>query len=375
MKICIIAHLNDLSGANRSLVDLVNHLILKNEVLVIVPREGELSRKLKEKGIPYKVILSGMWVYADLESTVKVILKYIINFFAEIRYFFFFLFNKFDIVHYNSSTYGAGARSLKLLHRKYTWHIRELAEETFNLHFFNKKKSYELINNSEHIITISKFVEENVQKDLNKDKISVVYNGIEIPDRKEVSGICIKELLFVGAINFDKGQLIALKAMKHLLKTVGVILPIIFLGKITNPEYKRKLEEYIKENQLEKYVTFEGYKQDISAYRNPSRMVLVCSEQEAFGRVTIEAMANQEIVIGNNAGATPEIIQDGKFGYLYDGTYEDLANKIATVVNNENQSSMINDSYIYAKNNFSIERTAIEVEKILKNVGQMRCKN
>ncbi|UXD44445.1 glycosyltransferase [Enterococcus faecium] len=144
--------------------------------------------------------------------------------------------------------------------------------------------------------------------------------------KKEINKVSINGLLFVGAINYDKGQLVALQAMNYLLKKWNSSANY-FLGKVTNFHYMKRIEKYIDQNELNPYVTFKGYKQDISRYRTPDKIVLICSEQEAFGRVTIEAMANQEIVIGNNAGATPEIIIDGKYGYLYDGGHIDLAEK------------------------------------------------
>ena len=61
---------------------------------------------------------------------------------------------------------------------------------------------------------------------------------------------------------------------------------------------------------------------------------LVCSQNEAFGRVTVEAMMNMNPVIGADRGATKELIRDKYNGLLYkEGDYIDLANKIEEVYN------------------------------------------
>ncbi|PQG48788.1 glycosyltransferase family 4 protein, partial [Enterococcus faecium] len=243
---------------------------------------------------------------------------------------------------------------------------------TFSLKFFNKKKSLKLINNSEKVIVISEFISQHIKNEVDINKVEIIYNGIKIPSKKEINKVSINGLLFVGAINYDKGQLVALQAMNYLLKKNGTVLPITFLGKVTNFHYMKRIEKYIDQNELNPYVTFKGYKQDISRYRTPDKIVLICSEQEAFGRVTIEAMANQEIVIGNNAGATPEIIIDGKYGYLYDGGHIDLAEKIDMVTKNKINDKMINESYEYVEKHFSIKKTANMIERLFENITRIK---
>ena len=46
-------------------------------------------------------------------------------------------------------------------------------------------------------------------------------------------------------------------------------------------------------------------------------MAIMCSHNEAFGRVTIEYMLSGLPVIAYNGGATPEIIEDNVSGLLY----------------------------------------------------------
>jgi len=58
--------------------------------------------------------------------------------------------------------------------------------------------------------------------------------------------------------------------------------------------------------------------------------------QEAFGWVLAEAMASQKPVIGTTVGGIPEIIQDGKSGYLIDpGSPEQLAQKLTQLLHDE----------------------------------------
>lgn len=59
-------------------------------------------------------------------------------------------------------------------------------------------------------------------------------------------------------------------------------------------------------------------------------IVLVCSRDEAFGRVTVEAMKRGRPVVGAGAGATPDLIDHGVSGLLYPpGNARALAAEVA----------------------------------------------
>ena len=79
------------------------------------------------------------------------------------------------------------------------------------------------------------------------------------------------------------------------------------------------------------------FSKDIKKYYQEANVLLMCSDSEAFGRVTIEAMSHGVVVIGKSSGATPEIIKDGVNGLLYDGE-EELYDKMIHFI--DNQSSM-----------------------------------
>ena len=72
-----------------------------------------------------------------------------------------------------------------------------------------------------------------------------------------------------------------------------------------------------------------GHTEDPLPYFGEAHVALMCSRQEAFGRVTVEAMKMGRPVIGVNSGGTPELVRDGFNGFLYTpGDLKDLADKI-----------------------------------------------
>ena len=86
-------------------------------------------------------------------------------------------------------------------------------------------------------------------------------------------------------------------------------------------------------------VTWAGLIQDPFAEGVYDAADIVCQVsrwQEAFGWVLAEAMASKKPVIGTSVGGIPEIIQDGKSGYLVDpGSPERLAEKLTQLLSNE----------------------------------------
>jgi L-malate glycosyltransferase len=90
---------------------------------------------------------------------------------------------------------------------------------------------------------------------------------------------------------------------------------------------------------LNGHVTWAGLIQDPFAEGVYDAADVVCQVsrwQEAFGWVLAEAMASKKPVIGTTVGGIPEIIQDGKSGYLIDpGSPERLAEKLTQLLSDE----------------------------------------
>jgi hypothetical protein len=67
-----------------------------------------------------------------------------------------------------------------------------------------------------------------------------------------------------------------------------------------------------------------------------ARATLVCSDGEAFGRVTVESMAQATPVIGSKSGGTAEIVDHGVDGLLFPPRdVASLADRIRTLILDE----------------------------------------
>ena len=90
---------------------------------------------------------------------------------------------------------------------------------------------------------------------------------------------------------------------------------------------------------------------------------LMCSIAETFGMVTIESLSLGIPVIGTQSGGTPELLQNGKFGFLYpSGNTKYLSEKMKQIMLNNPFNQ--NDAIVYSKN-FSKERVIPILEKVI----------
>ncbi|MFM9745581.1 glycosyltransferase, partial [Streptomyces brasiliscabiei] len=87
---------------------------------------------------------------------------------------------------------------------------------------------------------------------------------------------------------------------------------------------------------IESEVKLWGFSKNTEEFYQNNDVFIMGSVSEAFGRVTVEAMMNGMLVIGRNAGGTPEILDDGKFGLLFQ-TSDELANKLEYVLKNKQE--------------------------------------
>jgi len=128
----------------------------------------------------------------------------------------------------------------------------------------------------------------------------------------------------VAQVSPWKGQETAIEALK-LLCAQGIDARLLLIGspkfvdratRFDNEDYLRRLRELVTGAGLEDRVSWLGEREDVPELIRALDILLLPSWEEPFGRALIEAMALGVPVIATNVGGPPEIIQDGREGYL-----------------------------------------------------------
>ena len=135
------------------------------------------------------------------------------------------------------------------------------------------------------------------------------------------------QLLLVGGLSPAKRQDQAIRAVA-LLRKDGIPASLMIAG-AGYKEYELYLRDLIEELGLGDSVAMMGHVEDPSSCYARASVALMCSPNEAFGRVTVEAMTAGLPVVAARSGGTVDLVQNGYNGLLYEpDDVDDLAEKI-----------------------------------------------
>lgn len=353
-RILFISHERKMGGANFALYELVQELKnTGNDVSVVVLYKGcPIDRELRKIGIKTFSCFFGWWQQPkDWPAALKWAFRLLhwLQWISVIRISKFVRRNHIQIIHSNSSVIDIGAQVAKQVGCKHVWHFREFGSADYQLEYmFSESEIRKYVcTHSDAIIFISNAL-RNAYLDINHN-VNIIYDGvgIEHETRKDREihtrdrSVC--NFLVAGNINAGKNQLIVLKAVTiliHELKVSPDRFHVYFAGAVTalrkSRQYMIELENYITNNDLKKNVTFLGFVNDMERLREKIDIAIVPSRCEAYGRVTLEAMLEGELVIASNSGSNPELIGKDERGLLFkDNDAYDLAQKMRLSIENE----------------------------------------
>lgn len=206
---------------------------------------------------------------------------------------------------------------------------------------------------------------------LSKGKLVKISNGIS-PEGFYIQDRCIFnqseiEILCIGNMNGKKGQDILLKAIAELLKRGIKCCRISFIGE---GKYENDYKLLANKLNLDSYVTFYGKDKNVASFYHKADIMVMSSSSEAFGRATIEAMLSCCLIIGSNSGATPELLDYGNNGFLFEKeNFVDLADKIEYAIKNRDECSKIaKKAQDVAFNNYTAEINAYHVHNLYSEI-------
>ena len=227
-----------------------------------------------------------------------------------------------------------------------------------------------MIKYSDLLIFISKFVESSFLNKfkINNEKCRVVYNGIGNEFYKDVNKFERKDknkIAFVGRLTKVKGVDVLIDAF-NIIKQKGIDSTLTIVG---DEEEKNELIEKVSNYDLGNNVIFTGRQSNVIQYLdNADIFVYPSIWEEGFGISVVEAMARGCIPITFNKGGLPEIIKNGKNGFIVnDVTAESLADEILKVINLNNKDEIRKNAIETAKE-FSIDNTIENQKDIFKQL-------
>lgn len=390
MKILFVAHERNMGGASKSLVTLVQELKESgHQVTVVLPiKNGQVYAELRNKEIEVKCIFFGWWM---MPSSWNLLMKlgfrvlYAFEGIAERRIAVLACKKGVQIIHSNSSAIDVGARAAKRAGIQHVWHFREFGDADYALEFLKgKEKSCAYVETVPgKVVFISKSVKEHYQDWLSQERGQVIYNGISEQflqekykeERKENTDVVF---LIAGNLNPKKRQDLAIAACRILKERGFGNFRLIVAGTASamadSRRYATELQESAKELP-EGVVEFAGHVKDMVSLRAKTDVELVCSEKEAFGRVTVEAMMASNPVIASDSGANPELVHAGRNGFLFEcGNAESLANSMQELLKNPEQICVLGkEAFRFAKETFPSKSNTKQIEDLYFALTDKEC--
>ena len=230
---------------------------------------------------------------------------------------------------------------------------------------------------------------------LDPERVSVVYNGIDLEKWKPVTDDAVladlgiqsdrPTVVFVGRITRQKGLPYLLRAIERLSPEVQVVL---CAGAPDTPEILEEVAGGVRELQKTRsgivWIDKLLDQRSLSVVLTSATVFVCPSVYEPLGIVNLEAMACGLPVVGTATGGIPEVVDDGVTGVLVpidqiqDGTgtpvdperfVADLAAALTEVLSDpERAKAMGRAGRVRAEQQFSWAQIAVETERIYRSL-------
>jgi len=210
-------------------------------------------------------------------------------------------------------------------------------------------------------------------------KLILIPNAVDVKRfNLGVSGFPVREMLGLGKkpVIFILGAHEPHKGIKYLIKAIPTVLkdvPNAFFLIGGDGSLRSSHEVLVKELGVSENVIFTGYipLEETPQFYAACDIFVVPSVVEAFGLVTIEAMACGKPVIGTNVGGIPDIIEDGVNGYLVKTKdFGALAEKILILLKDSDlREKMGKAGRETVEKKFNIKYRAEKIIKLYNSLG------
>ena len=332
MKILEFITPSNIGGAENYIANLSKKFVEKGHEVYILSSMTEngknsvlsISQFLNKSGLPFKIIYAGF--------------KY--NPLTILRIAYFIKKNKFDIIHTHLSRANfIGALAAKIAGIK----------SVSTAHGLNRKSQYKY---ADYVICVSNAVRENlISQGMDAGKLSVIYNGIDTQKfNPEAEGLSKKidrsaagsdetgggksfNVGIIARFSREKGVDLFLDAAKSVLAEIPEAKFFIAGTGVLKDGLIKKANDLSIYNSTY-FLGFVG--SNLVSFLNELDAVVFPSLKEGLPLALLESMAMENIVITSDAGGMPEVVIDGKNGFVTKrGDINAIYQKLVFVYNNK----------------------------------------
>ncbi|MEX0668703.1 MAG: glycosyltransferase [Candidatus Saccharimonadales bacterium] len=343
LKVLVLSHTGELlGGAERSMLDVLDlwsaqHGI--NPTFILKQPVESLGKALSGRGWGYSSFDYGFWSDNSPPKYPEDIFRNAARNSETVRGIMTIIEDtKPDVVLTNSIVCPWAALAAHFQEVPHVWFVREYGDLDHGRKFeIGQEKTLRDIGNlSDLVVANSKTLESHLAQYIDQNKLTTLYNPFDLEKISARAKQAVKnpfkfndslKLITTNNIAPTKGQLEAVEAVGK-LNQAGSNVEICIMG-TGHQGHIDNINKVVRQYSIEDKVHLVGSQPDTLPYISLADVGIMASRKEAFGRATFECLAASKPVVGANSGATPEMVEHGVNGYLYEqGNSDSLATEL-----------------------------------------------
>ncbi len=172
---------------------------------------------------------------------------------------------------------------------------------------------------------------------------------------------------YVGRIGEEKGVMSFAKAIPSILSMRDDAIFLI----IGEGPLETRIMQYMNDNMLNAKVHFAGWvsHDDLPAYFNDLKLVVIPSYTEGLPNVMLEAMACGAPVLATPVGAVPDIIKNGETGFVMENNSpECITNNVVRALNHSSLETITRNARSLVEEKFTFQAAVDDYNTALGNI-------
>lgn len=343
------------------------------DLVAVIPQRGDVAKQCADDGVQTKIAWTPWWCfgkwsrfrYVDPHMLIGWLPYIAILLPGIVQALAFFIRQRPAMVLTNTMTIPSHAIAAKILGIPHYWLVLEFGRDDHQFWFlFGYRRTVRMVGQLSKLMICNSHAVEQAMISLDPTmKTHMIYPVVDNPLRtppERHPGERMRAVL-VGYFSASKGQHLAVEAIA-IARRAGVDIELTLIGKGRH----RPLHRLAQRLGVEDLLTIHGPTRDLGPYWTAAHVGLMCSQNEAFGRVTVEAMRAGLPVCGTDSGGTPEIIQPGIAGLLSPaGDARALAANLMTLESDEDLRRRLAHGALESAQRFQRDRHDNELATIL----------
>ncbi len=205
-----------------------------------------------------------------------------------------------------------------------------------------------------------------VDRGFKSEDIHVAYNGVDIGNK-----VILNKTEFLNQIGIqviDNTTYVGIVSRLHPIKGVDVFINAaaevckdrknvqFLIAGDGDYNYTDTYKRMVNESGLSEYVHFIGFVEDVHSFYNSIDINVNSSHSEAVCYALLEGGMHKKATVCSNVGGTPELIQEGMNGLLFeDNDFKGLAKRIEELIENQELRMNLGDQlYTTISSTFSV---------------------